>query len=69
MKKLKSLKILGIYLMISLISSCATPNSTRVKVLNKADQTETNITVSNGDGGSTSITVSPKVKLDSIKVL
>lgn len=49
--------------------SCSSPNQTRVKVTNKADATETNITVSNGDGGSTSITVAPKVKLDSIRVL
>lgn len=54
------------------MASCSTPNSTRVKVTNKADNTETNITVSNGDGGSTSITVSPKlsaeVKIDSTKI-
>lgn len=49
--------------------ACSSPNQTRVKVTNKADATETNITVSNGDGGSTSITVAPKVTLDSIKVL
>lgn len=59
-------------ILVSLICSCSTPNSTRVKVTNKADNTETNITVSNGDGGSTSITVSPKlsaeVKIDSTKV-
>lgn len=52
-----------------MIISCSTPNKTNVKVTNRADATETNITVSNGDGGSTSITVSPKVKLDSISVL
>lgn len=55
-----------------LMAGCSTPNATRVKVTNKADNTETNITVSNGDGGSTSITVSPQVKatvkIDSTKV-
>lgn len=52
-----------------ILASCAIPNTTRVKVTNKADNTETKITVTNGDGGSSSITVSPKVQLDSVKIL
>jgi len=47
------------------VISCGSP-STLVKVSNKADGTNTTISVKQGDGGSTSVTVSPKVQLDSI---
>lgn len=63
------LKLLSFVAILLYLTSCSTANKTHVKVLNKADSTETKITVTNGDGGSSSITVSPKVKLDSIRVL
>lgn len=47
-------------------SSCGASRST-VRVYNRADSTETTISVSNGDGGSTSVTVSPQIKIDSTK--
>ena len=50
---------------MSFATSCGSP-STLVKVTNKADGTNTTISVKQGDGGSTSVTVSPKVQLDSI---
>lgn len=48
-------------------SSCGASRST-VRVFNRADSTETTISVSNGDGGSTSVTVSPQIKIDSTKI-
>lgn len=50
-----------------LVGSCGSPR-TAIRVTNKADGTDTKITVSQGDGGSTSVTVNPSVNasLDSI---
>lgn len=48
-------------------TSCGASKST-VRVYNRADSTETTISVSNGDGGSTSVTVSPKIQIDSTKL-
>lgn len=50
-----------------LVGACGSPR-TAIRVTNKADGTDTKITVSQGDGGSTSVTVNPSVNasLDSI---
>lgn len=50
-----------------LIASCGSPRTT-VKVRNNAEGTQTDISVTQGDGGSTSVTVSPSAKmaLDSV---
>ena len=52
--------------MISLIS-CGSPRTT-IRVSNKADGTDTRINVSQGDGGSTSVTINPSLNasIDSI---
>lgn len=51
-------------------SSCGASRST-VRVYNRADSTTTTISVSNGDGGSTTVNVAPQldVKVDSTKIL
>lgn len=50
-----------------LLAACGSPR-TAIRVTNKADGTDTKITVSQGDGGSTSVTVNPSLNasLDSI---
>lgn len=48
---------------IGLVASCGSPR-TVVKVSNKADGSETTISATTGDGGSTSVTVSPSVKVN-----
>lgn len=47
--------------------SCGSP-CTAIRVTNKADGTDTRITVSQGDGGSTSVTVNPSLNasIDSV---
>lgn len=52
---------------VSLLASCGSPR-TAIRVTNKADGTDTKITVSQGDGGSTSVTVNPSVNasIDSV---
>ncbi len=59
---------------IGLVASCGSPR-TVVKVSNKADGSETTISATTGNGGSTSVSVSPSVKvnatlhsLDSLKI-
>lgn len=49
-------------------SSCGASRST-VRVYNRADSTTTTVSVSNGDGGSTTVNVEPKIHLDSTKIL
>lgn len=51
-----------------LLASCGSPR-TSIKVRNNAEGTATDISVTQGDGGSTSVTVSPSAKmaLDSVK--
>lgn len=49
-------------LMLGTLASCGSPR-TVVKVSNKADGTETTIQATTGDGGTTSVTVSPKIEL------
>lgn len=46
-----------------LSTSCSTPNKTSVNVRNNADNTATTIKITNGDGGSSSITISPKLSV------
>ena len=50
-----------------LVFSCGSPR-TAIRVSNKADGTDTRISVSQGDGGSTSVTINPSLNasLDSI---
>lgn len=60
------------YLAIALIAfmplSCGSPKSL-VKVVNKAEGVRTEIHSSVGNGGSTTVTVSPSVNVDSTKIL
>lgn len=48
-------------------TSCGASKST-VRVYNRADSTTTTISVSNGDGGSTTVNVEPKINVDSTKI-
>lgn len=52
----------------ALSASCGSPRST-VRVVNKAEGVQTTVSTSVGDGGSTTVTVSPKVKIDSTQIL
>ena len=56
-------KILSLILALGLVASCGSPR-TVVKVSNKADGSETTISATTGNGGSTSVTVSPTVKVE-----
>lgn len=60
-------KLLVLVVVASVLVACGSPR-TAIRVTNKADGTDTKITVSQGDGGSTSVTVNPSVNaaLDSI---
>lgn len=62
MKKMLVFLAVGLFL-----SACGSPK-TLVKVRNNADNTETTISATTGDGGTTSVTVSPKIVIDSNKV-
>lgn len=64
--KRMTLALLVSFLACFLFSSCGA-SRTSVKVRNNADGTTTTIDVTNGNGGSTEVKVSPKVQLDSIK--
>lgn len=55
-----------LFILMSFAISCGSPR-TLVKVTNKADGTDTKISVNQGSGGETHVTVSPKVQLDSIQ--
>lgn len=61
-------KLLVFSLCVSLLAACGSPR-TAIRVTNKADGTDTRITVSQGDGGSTSVTVNPSVNasIDSVE--
>jgi uncharacterized protein YcfL len=60
-------KLLLLSLSAFALVACGSPR-TAIRVTNKADGTDTRITVSQGDGGSTSVTVNPSVNaaIDSI---
>lgn len=64
-------KFISFILTIGLVASCGSPR-TVVKVSNKADGTETTISATTGDGGTTTVSVSPKIQLltnpDSLKI-
>lgn len=45
---------------VVVLASCGSPR-TLVKVRNNADNTETTISATTGDGGTTQVTVSPKL--------
>lgn len=70
--KVLSILAIVIFLVVYLFftTSCGASRST-VRVYNRADSTTTTISVSNGDGGSTTVNVQPQldVKLDSTKIL
>lgn len=63
-------KLIITFLLIGFLASCGSPR-TVVKVSNKADGTETTISATTGDGGTTTVSVSPKIQLltnpDSLK--
>ena len=63
---MKKILILSL-LMISLMSSCGSPHA-KVLVRNNAENTQTTIDVKTGDGGSTSVTVSPSMNVDSVNL-
>lgn len=48
-----------------LVCSCGTSRSV-VKVMNNADGTETTVSITAGDGGSTSVSVSPVVNYNQV---
>lgn len=52
---------------LTLLTNCGSPR-TFIRVSNKADGTDTKISVTQGDGGSTSVNVSPSVNasIDSV---
>lgn len=52
---------------LTLLISCGSPR-TFIRVSNKADGTDTKITVTQGEGGSTSVNVSPSLNasIDSV---
>lgn len=60
------------YLIISLVAlmplACGSPKSL-VKVVNKAEGVHTEIHSSVGEGGSTTVTVTPSVNVDSTRIL
>lgn len=70
--KIISILALVLFLVVYLFftSSCGASRST-VRVYNRADSTTTTISVSNGDGGSTTVNVQPQldVKVDSTNIL
>lgn len=68
-----SLRIVVVVLVAALVvifslTSCGASKST-VRVYNRADSTTTTVSVSNGDGGSTTVNVEPKINVDSTKIL
>lgn len=62
--------VIGIAVLVSFIAavfmvctSCSTPNRTHVTVRNDADNASVEISVRNGDGGTSSISVRPSLQL------
>lgn len=65
---MKNFKLLTLCVALALlVGSCGSPR-TAIRVTNKADGTDTKISVTQGDGGSTSVTVNPSVNaaIDSV---
>lgn len=50
---------------LAILTSCASPK-TSVRVRNNATGSETTINVKNGEGSSTSVSVSPSMTVDSV---
>lgn len=67
--KILSILSIIIFLVVYLFftTSCGASRST-VRVYNRADSTTTTVSVSNGDGGSTTVNVEPNINLDSTKI-
>lgn len=61
------LLLAGIIFLMTL-TSCGASKST-VRVYNRADSTTTTVSVSNGDGGSTTVNVTPSIQIDSTKIM
>lgn len=59
--------LVAVLVLIFSLTSCGASKST-VRVYNRADSTTTTISVSNGDGGSTTVNVEPKINVDSTKI-
>ena len=61
------MKKICFFLALLALVSCGSPRTT-IRVSNKADGTDTRINVTQGDGGSTSVTVNPSVNasIDSV---
>lgn len=61
-------RFLFIFALLLVVCSCGSPR-TAVRVVNKADGSETNITIKQGNGGSTSVEVTPSVNstIDSVR--
>lgn len=61
-----------IALFLILMTSCAVPNKTSIKVRNNASGTATDIKITNGDGGTVNAKVTPSaemsISLDSLRV-
>lgn len=57
----------ALFVLLFVALSCGAPR-TSIRVTNKADGTDTKISVTQGDGGSTSVTVNPSVNasIDSV---
>lgn len=56
-------KVIAFLALGFMFAACGSPK-TLVKVRNNADNTETTISATTGDGGTTSVTVSPKLTVD-----
>lgn len=54
------MKLTIIFSLLLLLTSCGSPKTT-IRVTNKADGTQTDISVKQGDGGSTSVNVTPTI--------
>ena len=61
-------KVILFLALCAILASCGSPRST-VRVVNKAEGVQTTVSTSVGDGGSTTVTVAPKVEIDSTKIL
>lgn len=62
------LLLLAGVLFIMTLTSCGASKST-VRVYNRADSTTTTVSVSNGDGGSTTVNVTPSIQIDSTRIM
>lgn len=56
-------RVFVLALLLGVVAACGSPH-VAVKVRNNADNTETTISATTGDGGTTSVTVSPKITVD-----